>query len=66
VWNFRNFNDAEQFRIKREEFYRTIGLENERVLAPAVPEISETEMELFERILENPEWLSRIQHQFVS
>ena len=65
-WSFRSFSEAEEFRFKRKEFYRIIGLEKKRALAPALPEISETEMELFERILENPEWLSRIMHQFVS
>ena len=66
LWSFQSFREAEEFRFKRKEFYRIIGLEKKRVLAPALPDISETEMELFERILEDPEWLSQIMHQFVS
>jgi hypothetical protein len=64
LWSFPSFRDAEVFRVKREEFYRTIGFENERDLTPALPKVSDAEMELFERIIENPEWMSRIMHQF--
>jgi hypothetical protein len=65
MWSFPSFNDAEVFRLKREEFYRIIGLEKKRSFTPALPKISETEMQLFERIIENPEWMSRITHQFI-
>jgi hypothetical protein len=64
-WIFPSFNAAELFRVKREEFYRTIGLEKRRALSPALPKISEAEMELFERIIENPEWMSVIMQQLV-
>ena len=66
LWSFQSFSEAEEFRLKRKEFYRIIGLEKKWVLAPALPNISRAEMELFERIIEKPEWLSRIMHQFVS
>jgi len=66
LWSFRSFSEAEEFRFKREEFYQIIGLEKKRVLAAALPDISQAEMQLFERILANPEWLSQIMHQFVS
>ena len=65
LWTFSSFSDAEVFRVKREEFYRTIGLEKKRNFTPALPKISDTEMKLFERIIENPDWMSRIKHQFV-
>ena len=64
-WNFPSFTDAEVFRVKREGFYRTIGFEKKRHFTPALPRVSDAEMELFERIIENPEWMSRIVHQFV-
>ena len=65
LWSFQSFSEAEEFRLKRKEFYRIIGLEKKRVLAPALPSISRAEMELFERILTTPEWLNRIMRQFV-
>jgi hypothetical protein len=65
LWRFPSFNDAEVFRNKREEFYRTIGLEKKRAFTRAMPKISDAEIELFQRIIENPEWMSLIIHQFV-
>jgi hypothetical protein len=65
LWSFPSFSDAEVFRVKRGEFYRTIGLEKKRTFTPALPRISDAEMELFERIIENPDWMSLIMHQFV-
>jgi len=65
-WSFRSFNEADEFRFKREEFYRTIGLDKKRVLAAASPDISNVEMELFERIVTNPDWLNRIMRKFVT
>jgi len=65
LWSFPSFNAAEIFRVKRKEFYRTIGLEKERAFSPALPKISEAEMELFERIIENPEWMNLIMQQLV-
>lgn len=65
LWSFPSFNDAEAFRIKREEFYRTIGLEKKRAFTQAMPKISDAEIELFQRIVENPEWMSLVIHQMV-
>ena len=65
LWSFPSFSDAEAFRVKREEFYRTIGLEKKRAFTPALPKISGAEMELFKRIIENPEWMKLVIHQFV-
>ena len=65
LWTFPNFKEAEMFRRDRREFYGTIGLEKERGFTPAVPRISKAEMELFERIIKNPEWMSQIVNQFV-
>lgn len=66
LWSFQSFSEAEEFRFKRQEFYRIIGLEKKRVLGAALPNISRAEMEIFERILANPKWLSRIMHQYDS
>jgi len=60
MWNFTSFTEAETFRHRRQEFYRTIGLEKKRDLTKALPKISDAEMELFEKIIQNPEWMSRI------
>lgn len=65
VWAFHSFIDAETFRLKRMEFYRTIGLEKKRHLTPSLPRISAAEMELFERIIQNPKWMGQIRRQFV-
>ena len=64
LWSFRSFSEAEEFRLKRREFYRMIGLETERGLSPASPKVSRSEMELFEAILGNPRLLRGIMHQF--
>ena len=64
VWNFPSFRDADEFRYMREEFYRSIGVEN-RGLTEAHPRISDAEMELFEKIIQNPKWMSRIMRQLV-
>lgn len=64
MWTFPSFTDAEAFRQMRVEFYRTIGLEK-RDFTPALPRISDAEMELFEKIIQNPEWMSRVMHQLV-
>ena len=65
LWSFPSFKDAEVFRIKREEFYRTIGLEKKRAFTRAMPKISDAEIELFQKIVENPEWMRLVIHQFV-
>jgi len=64
TWSFPSFNNAEVFRANREEFYRTIGLEKKRAFTPAIPKISEAEILLFQRIIENPEWMNLIIQQF--
>jgi len=65
VWSFPSFREADAFRQIREEFYRTIGLEGKRGFTPALPKISDAEMELFERIIQNPAWMNRIMHRLV-
>ena len=65
TWSFPSFKDAEAFRIARQEFYRSINAEKQQALTPALPLISDAEMELFEKIVANPEWMSRILHQLV-
>jgi len=65
VWSFPSFADAERFRHMRKEFYRSIGVDRKRGLTPALPKISDAEMELFERIIQNPTWMNRIKHRLV-
>jgi len=65
AWNFPSFKDAEAFRSARQEFYRSINVEKQQALTSALPLISDAEMELFEKIVTNPEWMSRIRHQLV-
>ena len=65
VWNFPSFTDAERFRRTRIEFYRSLGVQKKRNLTPALPKISDAEMELFEKIIQDPEWMGRIMHQLV-
>jgi hypothetical protein len=64
-WSFPSFTDAQLFRRKRVELYRTIGFEKKRHFTPALPTISAAEMDLFERIIQNPEWMRRIMNRFV-
>jgi hypothetical protein len=64
LWSFPSFSDAEVFRLKREEFYRTVGFETTR-FTPPLPKISDAEMELFETIIKNPRLMRHIMHQFV-
>ena len=65
TWNFPSFTDAEAFRRARQEFYRAINVEKQRMFTAALPLISDAEMGLFEKIIENPEWMSRILHELV-
>jgi hypothetical protein len=65
LWKFPSFTDAQVFRRERVEFYRTIGFEKKRHFTPALPRISDAEMELFESIIQNPELMRRIKHRFV-
>ena len=65
LWSFLSFDEAEIFRSHRMEFYRTIGFDKKRHFTPARPRVSDGEMELFERIIENPKWMRRIRQQFV-
>jgi hypothetical protein len=64
LWSFRSFSEAEEFRLKRKEFYRMIGLVKERGLTPASPKISRSEMELFETIIGSRQLLRGIMHEF--
>jgi hypothetical protein len=66
LWSFRSFSEAEEFRLKRGEFYRSIGLDRKRGLTPPSPEISREEMEMFEEIVENPKLLRRVRRQFAT
>ena len=64
VWRFQSYNEADDFRRKREELYGIIGLDKQRVLSKALPEISRAEIELFKKILQTPELLDRAMRTF--
>jgi len=64
LWSFQSFSEAEEFRLKRKELYRMIGLDKRRRLTRAFPEISRAEMELFEEIVGNPKLLRRVKNEF--
>ena len=64
VWRFPGFNEAEKFRREREEFYTAIGLDGEHGFSQAQPEISKSEIDLFTRIVENPELLDHVMRCF--
>ena len=66
TWKFRSFSEAEEFHLKRSEFYKTIGLSKRRRLTPPLPKISRAEMDLFQQIMENPKLLRRAKDQFAN
>ena len=64
VWQFRDYNEANEFREKREEFYRITGLDQSRALSEVLPEIAPEEIELFAKIIENPHLLRHVMRTF--
>jgi len=58
------FNEAEKFRRERKELYVAIGLDAVRGFSQAQPEISKSEIDLFTRIVENPELLDHVMRCF--
>ncbi len=64
AWNFSTFAEAEEFRRSREEFYRTIGLDKERSLTNPSPEVSKEEIELLERIMQDPKFLESVKRRW--
>ena len=64
AWRFQNYEEAEEFRKKRKELYRSIGLDRERTLTEPLPEISGGEFDLFMKILQTPELLDHVRRTF--
>lgn len=64
VWRFQNFSEADAFRQRREELYGMIGLSPEHALSQTLPEISKSEVDLFKKIVENPELLNHVMRSF--
>jgi len=64
AWRFPGFIEAEKFRREREELYVAIGLDAERGFSQAQPEISKSEVDLFTKIVENPELLHHVMRCF--
>ena len=63
-WSFQNYGEAEEFRRKREEFYRVIGLDKKRALTDALPEIAREEIELLRKIIQSPQLLEQVKRSF--
>jgi len=64
VWCFQGFNEADQFRRDRVGLYASVGLCEERGFTEPSPEISESEMDMFTKIIENPEFLDHVMRTF--
>ena len=64
VWRFQNFIEADTFRQRREELYVIVGLNAEHGLSNALPEISKSEVDLFRKIVDNPELLDHVMRSF--
>ena len=64
VWHFQDFNEADEFRRDRVGLYRSIGLYEESGFTEPSPEISESEMDMFTKIIENPEFLDHVMRTF--
>jgi hypothetical protein len=59
-WTFPTFAEAEHFRLNRQELYKSIGLDQERSFTTPSPEVSQEEIELLEKIINDPELLESI------
>ena len=64
VWRFQSFSEADGFRQRREELYGMVGLVAGLGLSKALPEISKLEVDLFKKIVENPELLDHVMRSF--
>ena len=63
-WTFPTFAEADDFRRNRQEFYRSIGLDKERSLTTPSPEVSQEEIEMLEKIMNDPELLESIKRRW--
>jgi len=63
-WTFPTFAEAEHFRLNRQEFYKSIGLDQERSFTTPSPEVSQEEIELLEKIINDPELLESIKRRW--
>ena len=64
VWRFQSFSEADAFRQRREELYGLVGLDTANGLSKALPEISKLEVDVFQKIMENPELLAHVMRSF--
>jgi ABC-type glutathione transport system ATPase component len=64
AWRFQTYSEAEEFRKRRQEFYRLVGLDEERTLTKPLPEVSGGELELVKKILQTPEFLDHVRRTF--
>jgi len=61
---FPTFAEADDFLRKRQEFYKSIGLDKERSFTTPSPEVSQAEIELLEKIMNDPELLESIKRRW--
>ena len=63
-WTFPTFAEADNFRQNRQEFYKSIGLDKERSFTTPSPEVSQEEIEVLEKIMNDPELLESIKRRW--
>jgi len=63
-WTFPSFAEADDFRRNRQEFYKSIGLDKQRSLTTPSPEVSQEEIELLKKIMNDPELLEGIKRRW--
>lgn len=63
-WTFPTFAEAEDFRRNRQELYKSIGLDKKRSFTTPSPEVSQEEIELLEKIMNDPKLLESIKRRW--
>jgi hypothetical protein len=64
VWFFQDFSEAQSFQQDREQFYNSIGLSDKRGVTKPSPEISESEFNMFTKIIDDEESLDHVMRVF--
>ena len=64
VWFFQDFSEAQSFQRDREKFYTSIGLSKQRGVTKPLPEISDSEFDMFTKIIDDEESLDHVMRIF--
>ena len=64
VWFFQDFSEAQSFQRDRDQFYNSIGLSQQRGVTRPLPEISESEFDMFTKIIDDEESLDHVMRIF--